>query len=69
MIEHNYRTKTSFSKDKLRQVSNTIVAKTEEEECNANNVTTDNFIQPPVTTSTPREKQTLKIRGKFLRTF
>ena len=31
MIEHIYRTKTSFSKEKLLQVSNTIVAETEEE--------------------------------------
>ena len=32
------------------------MAKTEDEERNANNVTTDTFIQPPVTTNAPREK-------------
>ena len=32
------------------------MAGTEEEERNANNVTMDTFIQPPVTTNTPREK-------------
>ena len=60
IIEHNDRHETPFSKQRLRQVVNTIVAETEEEErdakLNTNNVITDNFIQPPVTTNTPREK-------------
>ena len=56
MIEHNDCTKTSFSKEKLWQVINMIVAETEEEERNANNVTTDTFIHPPITKNTPREK-------------
>ena len=46
MIEHNFRTKTPLSKEKLQQEINTIVAETEEEEHNANNETTDNFIHP-----------------------
>ena len=56
MIEHNDRRKTLFSKEKLRKAINMIVSETEEEECNANNVTIDTFIQTPVTTNTPREK-------------
>ena len=32
------------------------MAETEDEERNASDVTTDTFIQPPVTTNTPREK-------------
>ena len=55
-IEHNYRTKTPFSKDKLQQSINTIMSGTKGEESNANNVTTDTFIQTPVTTNTPREE-------------
>ena len=57
MIEHNDRRKTLFSKEKLRKAINMIVSETEEEECNANNVTIDTFIQTPVTTNTPREKK------------
>ena len=56
MIEHNDRRKTLFSKEKLRKAINMIVSETEEEECNASNVTIDTFIQTPVTTNTPREK-------------
>ena len=56
MIEHKDGTNTPFSKDKLWQAINTIVVETEEKELNANNMTTDNFIQYPVTTNTPREK-------------
>ena len=60
MIEHNDRSKTPLSKENLRQAINTIVAETEDEERdtkrNANNVTTDTFIQPTVTTNTPIEK-------------
>ena len=51
MIEHNDRSKTPLLKEKIRQAINTIVAETEDEERyakrNANNVTTDTFIQPP----------------------
>ena len=49
MIEHNDRTKKPLSKDKLRRANNMVVAETEEEESNANNVTTDTLIQTPVT--------------------
>ena len=59
-IEHNDRTKTPLSKEKLWQEINTIVAETEDEERdakrNANNMITDTFIQPQVTTNTTREK-------------
>ena len=71
-VEHNDFHKTPFSEEKIRKVVNTIVAETEEEgrdsKSNANNVTTENFVQIIVTTNTPREKQTLQTRGKFLRT-
>ena len=56
MIEPNDRTKTPFKKEKLQQAINTIVEETEEEERNANNVTTDTFIHPPISTNAPREK-------------
>ena len=60
MIAHIDRSKTPLSKYKLQQAITTIVAETEDEEwdakCNDNNLTTDTFIQPPVTTNTPREK-------------
>ena len=49
-----------MSKEKFQQAINTIVAETEDEERyekrNANNLTTDTLIQPPVTTNTPRTK-------------
>ena len=35
---------------------NTIVAETEDEKCNTNNVTTDTLTQPPISTNAPREK-------------
>ena len=56
IIEHNDRTKTPLSKEKLQQEINKIVAETEKEECNANNVTKDTLFKLPVTTNTPREK-------------
>ena len=56
MIENNDRKKIPFSKEKIRQAINMIEAETAEEERNANNVTTDTFIHPPVMTITPREK-------------
>ena len=60
MIEHNDRSKTPLSKEKFQQEINTIVAEIEDEEQyskrNANNLTTDTFIQPPVTTNTQRDK-------------
>ena len=56
MTKHNDCSKTPLSKEKLQQVINTIVAETEDEELNANNGTTDTFIQTPVTTNAPREK-------------
>ena len=56
MIEHIDRLKTPLSRNKLWQEINTIVEETEDEERNANNVTTDTFIQPPVTDNAPREK-------------
>ena len=43
-IEHNDRTKTPLSKEKLWQEINTIVAETEEEGRNANNMTMESFI-------------------------
>ena len=54
MIEHNYHSKKPFSKEKLRQAINTIVVEMEDKERNANNVTTDTFVQPPVPTNPPR---------------
>ena len=45
IIEHNDRSKTPFPKEKPRKAINTIVAETEDEERNANNVTTDTFIK------------------------
>ena len=58
MIEHNDRSKKPLSKEKFQQAINTIVVETEDEERyakrNANNVTTDTFIQPLVTTNTQR---------------
>ena len=46
--------------DKLRQAVDMIVEETEEEEKdaerNTNNVTTNTFIHPSVTTNTPRDK-------------
>ena len=56
MIKHNDRSKTPFSKEKIRQAINTIVEETEDEERNTNNVTTDTFIHTPVTANAPREK-------------
>ena len=60
IIEHNDSSKTIMSKNKLRQAINTIVVETEDGERdakrNVNNMTTDTFIQPPVTTNTPRDK-------------
>ena len=56
MIEHNDRSKTPLSKEKLQKAINTVVAETEDKKRNANNVNTDTFIHPPVTTNTPREK-------------
>ena len=60
MFEHNDCHNVTFSNEKLRQAVSKIMAETEEEEWdakrNTNNVTTDNFIQPPVTTNTPRKK-------------
>ena len=56
MIKHNDCSNTPLSKEKLQQAINTIVAETEDEESRANNMTTDNLIQPPVTTNAPREK-------------
>ena len=56
MIEHNDLSKTPFSKQKLRQEISTIMEATEDEEHNANNVTTDTFIPTPSTTNAPREK-------------
>ena len=56
MLEHNDRTKTPLSKEKLQQEINIIVEETEEGKLNANNVTTDTFIHPPVTTNIPSEK-------------
>ena len=56
MIEHNERTKTLLSKEKLQQAINMIVSETKEEECNPNNVTIETFIQPTDTTSTPIEQ-------------
>ena len=61
IIEHNDRSKTPLSKEKLWQAINTIVVETEDEEweakLNTNNMTTDTFIHPPVTANTPREKK------------
>ena len=60
LIEHNNCSKKSISKEKLWQEINIIVEETEYEERdakrNTNNVTTETFIQPPITTNTPREK-------------
>ena len=56
---------TQFSKDKLREVINTIVAETEEEECNANNVNMDTFCQYPATTNTPIEKTDVENERKI----
>ena len=60
MIEHNDRSKTPLSKEKLWQAINTTVAETEDKErdakSNANNMTMDTLIQPPIRTNTPREK-------------
>ena len=61
-IEHTDRSKTPFSNEKLRQAINMIVEETKAEDeeqdakHNANNVTKDTFIQPPVTTNTPKLK-------------
>ena len=55
MIEHNDRSKTPLSKEKLRQGINKIVGEMEDEERNSNNVTTDTFIYPPFTANLPRE--------------
>ena len=56
IIEHNDNSKTPLSKEKLQQAMNTIVAETEDGERNDKNVTTDTFIQPPITNNEPREK-------------
>ena len=56
LIEHNDRTKTPLSKEKIQQAINTIVIETKEEGCNANNATTGTFVQPPVTTNASRKK-------------
>ena len=60
MIEHNDLSKTPFPKEKLWKSINAIVSEIEDEERdagrNANKVTTDTFIQPPVTDNTPREE-------------
>ena len=57
MIEHNVCSNTPLSKEKLQQAINNILEETEDEERNANNVSTDTFVQPPVTTNAPREKK------------
>ena len=58
MIEHNDCSKTTFSKEKLIQAISTVMTETEDEKQdakrNANNMTMDTFIQPPVMTNTPR---------------
>ena len=51
MIEHNDLTNTPFPKKKLRQAINTIMAEMEEGKRNYNNVTTDTFIHPPISTN------------------
>ena len=56
IVDYNDDQNAPFSNDKRQKAISTVMAETEEEECNiitdANNVTMDTFYQSPVTTNT-----------------
>ena len=72
-IDHNDHHNVPLSNEKLQQEVSTVMVETEDEvrdaKRNANTVTMDIFIQSPVTTNTPKKKQTLQTRDEFLHTF
>ena len=61
MLEHNDCSKTQFLKEILLQAINTTVVEMEDEELdakhNVDNMITDNFNQPTITTNKQREKK------------